>query len=416
MKHLLHQLSLGKKILLAPVVVLVFLIVLGLGTFMGLWQQQEITDDMYKNRFRNYQVSANLLKDLATVQGNIARIINWVAQSHDPAEVERVIKNARDVLAADRALVDEMVQRKELLSEERKLFQEVAATLKEYEEAAGRVLELAPQGMGAVYAAVADGKYALLELTLMNLLRVEERLSRDGYNKSVSAFNLTMIILVSLYVTLAIMSLITSLIMMRNILRPIKDVIAHIRLMAEGDLTVPMTTTSQDEIGELVEAVNLMRAKMSEAVGQALQVSGTLSDASAREAASIQETSASLDEIASMARQNAKNTGEASNHMLKVQEAVRRVNDSMGGVTQSMHAIYQASEQTQKIVKSINEIAFQTNLLALNASVEAAGWRIWCRFCRRSRRGEKPRLEVDRVGQEFITVDRRHHREGKIWQ
>jgi len=248
----------------------------------------------------------------------------------------------------------------------------VAATLKEYEEAAGRVLELAPQGMGAVYAAVADGKYALLELTLMNLLRVEERLSRDGYNKSVAAFNLTMIILVSLYVTLAIMSLITSLIMMRNILRPIKDVIAHIRLMAEGDLTVPMTTTSQDEIGELVEAVNLMRAKMSEAVGQALQVSGTLSDASAREAASIQETSASLDEIASMARQNAKNTGEASNHMLKVQEAVRRVNDSMGGVTQSMHAIYQASEQTQKIVKSINEIAFQTNLLALNASVEAA--------------------------------------------
>jgi len=45
MKHLLHQLSLGKKILLAPVVVLVFLIVLGLGTFMGLWQQQEITDE-----------------------------------------------------------------------------------------------------------------------------------------------------------------------------------------------------------------------------------------------------------------------------------------------------------------------------------------------------------------------------------
>ena len=44
----------------------------------------------------------------------------------------------------------------------------------------------------------------------------------------------------------------------------------------------------------------------------------------------------------------------------------------MGGLTKSMKDIAKASEQTQKIVKSIDEIAFQTNLLALNASVEAA--------------------------------------------
>jgi len=44
----------------------------------------------------------------------------------------------------------------------------------------------------------------------------------------------------------------------------------------------------------------------------------------------------------------------------------------MAGLTVSMKEITKASEQTQRIVKSIDEIAFQTNLLALNASVEAA--------------------------------------------
>ena len=44
----------------------------------------------------------------------------------------------------------------------------------------------------------------------------------------------------------------------------------------------------------------------------------------------------------------------------------------MSDLTRSMEEISKASEETQKIVKTIDEIAFQTNLLALNAAVEAA--------------------------------------------
>jgi len=115
-----------------------------------------------------------------------------------------------------------------------------------------------------------------------------------------------------------------------------------------------------------------MRGKMNDAVGHALKVSHELKDSAAGQAAAIEETSASLDEISSMTRQNAENTTQANQLMLSAKDAIKKANDSMAGLTGSMKDITKASEQTQKIVKSIDEIAFQTNLLALNASVEAA--------------------------------------------
>lgn len=371
MKRFFQHLSLGKKMLLSPIVVLIFLVIIGAGTFVSLWTQQEITDDMYKNRFKNYQVSLTLLKDLSAVQGNISRVIQWVMESRDQGDVDKLIKEQLATMAKDVAMVEETLKKK-LLKEEKQLIEEVFKKLKEYRQAAGRVLELAPQGGGAVYATMADQKYAEMEKMLLKLLEVEEKLSREGYNTSVAAFNATVAIFLIIFISLIVISFLLSVIVTRAILRPIKEVIDAIGRMAEGDLTVQLSIESRDEIGDLVESVDTMRQKMSSAVGQALHISGVLSDSSSREAASIEETSASLDEIASMVRQNAINTKEANDLMLKAQTAIKKANESMNELTQSMQAIARASEQTQKIVKSIDEIAFQTNLLALNASVEAA--------------------------------------------
>lgn len=129
---------------------------------------------------------------------------------------------------------------------------------------------------------------------------------------------------------------------------------------------------SHDEIGHLIDSVNTAGAKINNAVGHALEVSVVLKDSSTKEAASIEETSASLEEIASMIKQNAASTSEANHLMVTASEAIRKANDSMVKLTASMNEINKAGEQTQRVVKSIDEIAFQTNLLALNASVEAA--------------------------------------------
>jgi methyl-accepting chemotaxis protein len=73
-----------------------------------------------------------------------------------------------------------------------------------------------------------------------------------------------------------------------------------------------------------------------------------------------------------MVKQNAENAVQANRLMEDAKKIVEHSSKSMGNLTSSMHEISVASEDTQKIIKTIDEIAFQTNLLALNAAVEAA--------------------------------------------
>jgi len=97
-----------------------------------------------------------------------------------------------------------------------------------------------------------------------------------------------------------------------------------------------------------------------------------LSDGAAAQAASQEEAASSLEEVATMSSSNADNAGQANAFMREVAEVMAHTGESMATLVASMEAISKGSDETKKIVKTIDEIAFQTNLLALNAAVEAA--------------------------------------------
>ncbi|KAF0095221.1 MAG: methyl-accepting chemotaxis protein [Puniceicoccaceae bacterium 5H] len=102
------------------------------------------------------------------------------------------------------------------------------------------------------------------------------------------------------------------------------------------------------------------------------QSSNELSAGSCQQAAAIEETSASLEEISSMAKGNAEHSQQCNHLMQETMAALDDASDRLTKLTQSMTAIAEANHETQKIIRTIDEIAFQTNLLALNAAVEAA--------------------------------------------
>jgi DNA-binding MarR family transcriptional regulator len=88
--------------------------------------------------------------------------------------------------------------------------------------------------------------------------------------------------------------------------------------------------------------------------------------------AAPEQTSSSLEEMALATGQNADNPSQTKELTRKAGELVEEANRSMSSLISSMHNISHASEDTQKIIKTIDEIAFQTNLFALSAAVEAA--------------------------------------------
>ncbi len=108
------------------------------------------------------------------------------------------------------------------------------------------------------------------------------------------------------------------------------------------------------------------------ASAQMANSSQQLAEGASQQAAAIEETSSSLEEMASMIKQNAGNANECRGVVEEAQKIVETVNAHMNGMAEAIGNISKSSEETVKIIKTIDEIAFQTNLLALNAAVEAA--------------------------------------------
>jgi len=112
--------------------------------------------------------------------------------------------------------------------------------------------------------------------------------------------------------------------------------------------------------------------QVSSAATEVSSSSQSLAQGSSEQAAALEETSSSLEEMASMTRANADHARQADALMGETARVVEEANASMTRMTASMADISKASEDTARIIKTIDEIAFQTNLLALNAAVEAA--------------------------------------------
>ena len=196
--------------------------------------------------------------------------------------------------------------------------------------------------------------------------------AQAGYD---SAFRL-MVILASVAI---VFGALLAWMLTRSITGPINEALNAANRLAEGDLTVRISTTAKDETGQMLQAMGNMIGKLSQVVtdvnggAQALasaseEVSATaqsLAQAASEQAAGVEETSASIEQMTSSIAQNTENA--------KVTEgmASKAAKDASDG-GEAVEATVAAMKQIAKKISIIDDIAAQTNLLALNAAIEAA--------------------------------------------
>ena len=133
-----------------------------------------------------------------------------------------------------------------------------------------------------------------------------------------------------------------------------------------------LTRSITKVLNSIVESLSQGSEQVSSASGQVSAASQSLAEGSTEQAAGLEETSSSLEEMASMTKQNADNAQQANTLASESQKAANSGTEAMQRMSDAINDIQKSSDETAKIIKVIDEIAFQTNLLALNAAVEAA--------------------------------------------
>ena len=132
------------------------------------------------------------------------------------------------------------------------------------------------------------------------------------------------------------------------------------------------TNAVADKLQSIVADLRDTSSALKTATGEILAGANDLSERSTRQAATIEETSATMEQMAGTVSLNAERAREASGSAEQVTRVVEASSAVMGQATDAMERITTSSGKIASIIGLIDDIAFQTNLLALNASVEAA--------------------------------------------
>lgn len=170
------------------------------------------------------------------------------------------------------------------------------------------------------------------------------------------------------------------------IVAPVNELKDRLTLIAEGDLTAYVTGDYQgdhedlknalnstlDNLNEILSQVQTGANQMADASGQVSDSSQSISQGATEQAASLEQITASMNEMASQTEMNADNANQANKLAQTARSGAESGNEMMDRMVGAMGEIDDSAQKISKIIKVIDEIAFQTNLLALNAAVEAA--------------------------------------------
>ena len=313
---------------------------------------------------------------------------------------------------------------RDLLSEAEKRYQEYVAAREGLEAAlaANGAMDIADiEAMTVDLEAKADAArqaYSEISQTALNL--TDQTNTQDEQTAQLIIFVLIGCVVLSIAV-----SLLLGLYLGNLVARPVKKLVAASEKLSVGDIEIEVDTSTRDEIGTLGRAFQVMvdgirqqadiarqvaegdytvavpvrsdkdvmnnalanmvrrgemmvdnltetSSQVASGAGQISSGAQGLAQGATEQAASIEEFTATLSEIERATQENAASSKEANVTSQKAGVILQESIGDMEKAMASMKTIQEHSQEINKIIKVIDDIAFQTNILALNAAVEAA--------------------------------------------
>ena len=156
--------------------------------------------------------------------------------------------------------------------------------------------------------------------------------------------------------------------------------------MARGDFTAKPKVNYPGVFGEINNSIlkiendlgltlQTMNASSSDVLAGSTQMaegSQSLAEGTTRQASAIEEISATIQDVSTQIAATAENAAEAGRLSEQTEEKINYQDTEIQNMVAAMSEINETSKEIEKIIKTIEDIAFQTNILALNAAVEAA--------------------------------------------
>ncbi|MDF7658624.1 methyl-accepting chemotaxis protein [Erwiniaceae bacterium L1_54_6] len=390
-----HKLSIWQNLRLMPLfsmifggILLLFALCIGLASYFLIQSNTSLNDATDEIQIRmGISNSSNHLRTarLNVIQsGAAARIGEMEGYRADLARTEQRIEQAR---AGFKLYMDRKTKTAEDLALDAPLTERFNAYI---DKGLKPMIDSAKQGsFEGIIAQETDVTRKLDDAYNQVLLKaIKIRTDRADAINAMAAHQsrIGFIAMATAFAAALVLVLLTFLFLRRVVINPLRQSVARIERIAQGDLTAPEQQWGRSEIGSLLHNLQLMQASLVRTVGTvregavaiyqgSSEISAGNTDLSSRteeQASALEQTAASMEQLTATVKQNAENAHHASQLAADASGKARSGGELVNGVVKTMNNISGSSKKIAEITNVINSIAFQTNILALNAAVEAA--------------------------------------------